>query len=187
MRTIRRIIVNADKCTGCRQCENICSAYHSDPKYNGVNSRRSRIKVVGFGLFPEEKGYFLPVFGGPYIEAECSGRNVYVIEGKEYSECAFCPSSCPSRGSFKEPDSGLPLKCDLCLEDPPLPEPMCVKWCVRDALVYTEYEVEDEVEEAGKEEQEIALEYLVQRYGLKEVVDTVRRMLESKTATRKIN
>jgi benzoyl-CoA reductase subunit BamC len=47
------------------------------------------------------------------------GRDKYTIDGKEYDECAFCRASCPSRDFFKEPDSGLPLKCDMCESDPP--------------------------------------------------------------------
>ncbi len=42
------------------------------------------------------------------------GRDKYMIDGKEYDECGFCRASCPSRDAFKEPDSGLPLKCDMC-------------------------------------------------------------------------
>ena len=76
--------------------------------------------------------------------AECAGRDKYTIDGKEYDECAFCRASCPSREEFKEPDSGLPLKCDMCEGEE---EPLCVKWCVVDALIYEERE--EEVEEAG--------------------------------------
>ena len=74
------------------------------------------------------------------------GRNKYTIDGKEYDECAFCRASCPSRSDFKEPDSGLPLKCDMCEGEE---EPLCVKWCMVDALTYEEREeeIEEEVEE----------------------------------------
>ena len=66
------------------------------------------------------KDIWLPVFAGEYTPAECMGRDKYMIDGKEYDECAFCRASCPSRDLFKEPDSGLPLKCDMCEDDPPL-------------------------------------------------------------------
>ena len=45
------------------------------------------------------------------------GRDKYIIDGKEYDECGFCRAACPSRDLFKEPDSGLPLKCDMCEEN----------------------------------------------------------------------
>ena len=66
------------------------------------------------------------------------------MKGKEYGECSFCRSSCPSRDLFKEPDADTPLKCDVC-EVLDVSEPMCVKWCLSDALTYEEEEVEEEV------------------------------------------
>jgi benzoyl-CoA reductase subunit BamC len=107
------------------------------------------------------------------------GRDKYTIDGKEYEECAFCRASCPSRDDFKEPDSGLPLKCDMCESDPDLSEPLCVQWCLNDALIYEEREEEVE-EEESREELEIGLESLANKYGLDKIMDTVARMSESK-------
>jgi benzoyl-CoA reductase subunit BamC len=118
---------------------------------------------------------YVPVYAGEYTPAECAGRNKYTIDGREYEECAFCRASCPSRDIFKEPDSGLPLKCDMCESDPPLKEPMCVQWCLADALTYEERE--EEVEEEEKpEEIETGLEALANKYGLQKIIDTVARM-----------
>jgi benzoyl-CoA reductase subunit BamC len=118
---------------------------------------------------------YVPVYAGEYAVAECAGRDQYTIDGKEYDECAFCRASCPSRDLFKEPDSGLPLKCDMCESDPPLSEPMCVKWCLADALTYEEREEEVEEEEA-QEEMEIGLESMANKYGWQKMLDTVARM-----------
>ena len=89
--------------------------------------------------------------------------------------CSFCGASCPARDFFKEPDSGLPLKCDMCEDEPPLPEPMCVQACKFDALTYVEREEEGEEEEKPGE-MEIGLEALVNKYGLKKVMDTFARI-----------
>jgi benzoyl-CoA reductase subunit BamC len=120
---------------------------------------------------------YLPVYAGEYTAAECMGKNKYVIDGKEYNDCDFCRASCPSRDVFKEPDSGLPLKCDMCEDDPPQKEPLCVQWCLNDALVYEEKEVEEEEKEEVKQEDvEIGLESMIDKYGLQKVMDTVARM-----------
>lgn len=168
---VRRIRINADKCNGCRACELICSAYHAIPRYSSNNPARSRIRVVRDPL----ADIFIPVYAGDYAVAECAGRDKYVIDGKEYDECAFCRASCPSREEFKEPDSGLPLKCDMCEGEP---EPLCVKWCLVDALVLEEREEEVEEVEAREElsELEIGLEALADRYGLGKIQDIVARM-----------
>jgi benzoyl-CoA reductase subunit BamC len=130
-------------------------------------------------IMDEQRDVFVPIRAGDYTQAQCNGRNLYVIDGKEYDECCFCPASCPSRDSFKEPDSGLPLKCDMCEDIPPLSEPMCVQVCEFDALTYVEREEQVQQEEPKRGEMEIGLELLVNRYGLKKVMDTVARMAEN--------
>ncbi len=169
---VKTIKVNADLCNGCRACEVICSAFHALPKYSSNNPARSRIKVNHHPL----KDIYVPVYAGEYTAAECAGRDKYIIDGKEYEECAFCRASCPSRDDFKEPDSGLPLKCDMCEGED---EPLCAKWCKADALTYEERE-EDVEEEESPEEMEIGLEALANEYGLDKIMETVARMSLSK-------
>jgi benzoyl-CoA reductase subunit BamC len=170
-RKVKVIKIDVDKCNGCRACEVICSAFHATPKYSSSNPARSRIRLIREPL----RDVLLPVYAGEHAVAECMGRDKYIIDGKEYDECGFCRSSCPSRDAFKEPDSGLPLKCDMCESDPPLAEPMCVQWCLNDALIYEERE--EEVEEAEKPgDVEIGLEALANKYGLQKVMDALARM-----------
>jgi benzoyl-CoA reductase subunit BamC len=121
-KTVKTIKIDVDKCNGCRACEVVCSSFHAAPKHSSNNPARARIRII----------------------RECAGRDKYTIDGKEYDECAFCRASCPSRDEFKEPDSGLPLKCDMCEGEE---EPMCVKVCLADALVLEEREEEVEEEE----------------------------------------
>jgi benzoyl-CoA reductase subunit BamC len=170
-RIIKRIKIDVDKCNGCRGCEVICSAFHAIPRYSSNNPARSRIRVIRDPL----ADIYLPVYAGGYMAAECAGRDVYTIDGKQYEECAFCRASCPSRDFFKEPDSGLPLKCDMCESDPTLKEPLCVTWCLADALTYEELE-EEAQEESAAEELDVGLEALAHRHGWQQVVDAVARM-----------
>ena len=167
---VKTMHIDADKCNGCRACEVICSAFHAAPKYSSNNPARSRIRVVRDPL----RDIYVPLYAGEYTESECNGRDKYTIDGKEYDECGFCRASCPSRDLFKEPDSGLPLKCDLCDGEE---EPLCVKWCLVGALSYTEREEEVVEEEEGKrDEMEIGLESLITRYGMDKVADMVAQL-----------
>ena len=170
-KTIKGLTINADKCNGCRACEVICSAFHAAPRYSSINPARSRIRVVRDPL----KDIYIPVQAGEYTPAECTGRNKYIVDGKEYDECDFCRASCPSRDLFKEPDSGLPLKCDMCEDDPPLEKPKCVEWCLNDALIYEAREEEVDEAEASPGDVEIGVESLIDKYGLKQVLDTLAR------------
>jgi len=169
---VKTIKVDVDKCNGCRACEMICSAYHAAPKYSGNNPERSRVRVIREPL----KDVYVPVYAGEYTPAECLGRDKYIIDGKEYDECAFCRASCPSRDLFKEPDSGLPLKCDMCEGED---EPLCVKWCIVDALTYEEREEEAE-EDEKPEDIEVGLEALADKYGMDKIMDAVARMSQQK-------
>ena len=168
---VKNITVDADKCNGCRGCEIACSAFHAEPKYSSVNPARSRIRVLTDRL----NDVWLPVFAGEYTPTECSGRNVYTIDGKQYDECAFCRAACPSRDLFKEPDSGLPLRCDMCEGEE---EPLCVKWCLTNVLVYEEREVwvEEETEEKRQEELFVGLASLADKYGRDKLMDAVARL-----------
>ncbi|MBW1649629.1 MAG: (4Fe-4S)-binding protein [Deltaproteobacteria bacterium] len=167
-KTIKTIKIDVDKCNGCRSCEVICSAFHALPKYSSNNPARARIRVICDPL----ADIYVPVYAGEYTPAECAGRDKYIIDGKEYEECAFCRASCPSREEFKEPDSGLPLKCDMCEGED---EPLCVKWCITDALIYEEKE--EEIEEMpDQNDLEIGLKALADKYGLEQVIDTVTRI-----------
>ncbi len=173
---IKTIKIDADKCNGCRGCEIACSAFHASPRNSSINPARSRIQILTDRL----NNKWLPVFAGEYTAAECMGRDKYIIDGKEYEECDFCRASCPSRDLFKEPDSGLPLKCDMCEDNPPLDKPKCVEWCLNDVLTYEEHE--EEVEEDVKQDDvEAGLASMIGKYGMDKVADTIARLSQSKT------
>ena len=170
---VKSITIDADKCNGCKACEVICSSWHATPRYSSNNPARSRIRIVRLPL----RDIYLPVYAGEYTESECTGRDKYIIDGKEYNECDFCRASCPSRNLFKEPDSGLPLKCDMCEETPALAQPKCVEWCHAEALIYVERE--EEVEEDAQPklgDVEIGMGAMIDKYGLQQVLDTLARM-----------
>jgi benzoyl-CoA reductase subunit BamC len=174
---VKTIRVDLDKCTGCRSCEMACSAFHAAPKYSSINPARARIRVIK----DELKDVYVPLRAGDHTPAECIGRDTYTIDGKEYTECSFCRASCPSRDYFKEPDSGLPLRCDMCEDDPPLSEPMCVQVCDFNVLTYEERDAEG-TEAEQRDEMEMALESLIKRHGLTQLTDAVARMSVSKKA-----
>lgn len=66
----------------------------------------------------------------------------------------------------------------MCEEEPPLEEPMCVQWCINDALTYEEREEEGEEEEKPGE-MELGLESLVKKHGVKAVKDALARIAKA--------
>jgi benzoyl-CoA reductase subunit BamC len=170
-KTVKTIRIDVDKCNGCRACEIVCSAFHATPRFSSVNPARARIRVIRKPL----DDVFLPVFAGEYTAAECAGRDRYTIDGKQYDECAFCRASCPSRDLFREPDSDLPLKCDMCESDPTLDAPWCVKWCLAEALVYEERQ-EEVAAVPQAQDLDTGLEAIARKHGWPKVLDAARRM-----------
>ena len=168
---VKTIKINVDKCNGCLACEVICSAFHASPQYSSNNPNRSRIRVIRDAI----NDIYVPVYAGEYTASECAGRDKYVIDGKEYDECAFCRASCPSRNLFKEPDSGLPLKCDMCESDPTLEKPMCVQWCLNEALIFEVREVEVD-EDEPIEELEVGLEALANKHGIEKLKEILAKL-----------
>lgn len=167
---VRVITVDTDKCCGCFACEVACSAIHANPRFSSTNPERSRIRVIRDVRY----GIFVPVYAGGYQAAECNGRQQYVINGRPFSECDFCNASCPTRDLFKEPDSGLPIRCDMCENEE---MPMCVKWCLKEALTYEERE--EEVEELLKvDDMEIGMRAIIDKYGAQNVAETFARLTQ---------
>jgi benzoyl-CoA reductase subunit BamC len=63
----------------------------------------------------------------------------------------------------------------MCESDPTIEEPMCVKWCLADALVFEKREVEgDKV--AAVDDVDLGLEALANVHGWPKVMDAVSRM-----------
>jgi benzoyl-CoA reductase subunit BamC len=168
---VKEIKVDISKCTGCRACEMACSTYHAKPRYSSINPARSRIRVVT----NERNDEYVPIRATDYTPSECNGRRTYVIDGKEYSDCSFCGAPCPSRDFFFEPDSGLPLKCDMCESIPPI-IPMCVQACGEHALTYEEREIErEEKPQERRGGVEIGVEMLVNQYGVEAVLEILKQ------------
>lgn len=123
-----QIIIDYKKCTGCGLCALVCSLEHVDYAFN---PKKSRIRIFGEGVFR------YPVLAGGHIEAECNSMNYVIVDDHKYDGCIFCRATCPAKSIFTEPDSEIPLKCDLC-GDPP--EPKCVTVCSPEALTLVEDE-----------------------------------------------
>ena len=127
------IVVNKEKCVGCRICELICSARHE-----GVFApERSRVKIKSKISHANEPMLCRQCDKPLCVEACPSGalsKSDYgAILGDE-SKCVgygACVDACPYGAISLDPNKKIPLICDLCNGDP-----MCVKWCPKNALEF---------------------------------------------------
>ena len=150
----RAVIVDYERCTGCRICEIVCST-----KNEGVVSyERSRIRVYTF-----PPGLDIPIVCAQCQQALCmeacpqriisrdSVSGAVVIQENECNGCGLCAEACPGGAIFMHPTRGVAIKCHLCEG-----EPECVKLCPTGAISY--YNVPFDTRSFAKKGERIAEE-----------------------------
>ena len=131
----KMVLVEPEKCTGCRICEMICSFQNSNG--NTFNPYQSNIKIIK----TEERGVDLPVLclhcQDPLCVDICpmgaikrTMEGIVKIDQNSCRGCKACLIVCPY-GAINVVN-GKMKKCELCDGDP-----MCVKWCPTDAIMTT--------------------------------------------------
>jgi anaerobic carbon-monoxide dehydrogenase iron sulfur subunit len=124
----KALMINHEKCTGCRRCEMVCSVYHDDVS----NPAKSRIKVEKW----EWEGLYIPMTCRQCVDAPC--MNVCPVKAISRDEaearvhvdhdtcigCRSCVAVCPFGAMNFNPDTKKVFKCDLCSGDP-----QCVRFC----------------------------------------------------------
>ncbi|MFV9646660.1 MAG: 4Fe-4S dicluster domain-containing protein [Desulfobacterales bacterium] len=157
-RSYSMILVDYSKCTGCRTCETVCSAYNHKQKVNGKvlpgpgNPFYSNIRVHSFNPDVDIPAVCAMCPDNPCIEA-CpvppdpkTGRKALYRDEKTLTirndlnrciGCGSCAEACSTRGVgiiVPNPETTKPERmCTLCDGDP-----QCVKYCPYDALSLVE-------------------------------------------------
>ena len=133
-------------CSGCRQCAISCALN----KFGECNPKKGAINVVR----DEFEKYEMPVVcvqcEDPACVAACvkdaisrDDNGIIKIDKDKCIGCRMCVAACPFGAVFSF--KGEIIKCDLCGGDP-----VCVKYCSTNALVY-----EEETEEMHRRRKEL--------------------------------
>ena len=179
--SLTMIVVDYSKCTGCRTCETVCSAFNHPKKVNGEllngtgNPNLSNIRV-----HPSNPDVDVPTVctmcpDNPCIEAcpvdpdPSTGRRALYREGKTFAitvdpdrciGCESCAEACRVGVIVPDSKTALPERmCTLCNGDP-----QCVKYCPFEALSHVKVDISREF--YGMKPNQIAEELIKEWYGI---------------------
>ncbi len=131
------IVIDHERCTGCRQCEMVCSVFHT----GASNPARARIKVVKW----EDIGLYLPTTcmncEKPFCVEVCPTKACHkdlehgrvLIDKDKCIGCKTCIMACPFGAPLFDAVERISVKCDYCDGDP-----KCVAFCEVKAVSYVE-------------------------------------------------
>ncbi len=121
------VLVDPNKCTGCRVCELACSFKHEGLFQPSL----SRIRVVKI----EERGVNNPISCLDCSKMLCMDAcptgacQPFRVDQAVCIGCRECVAACPFGAMDYHPIQRVAFKCDLCGGDPE-----CVKYCIPGAL-----------------------------------------------------
>jgi len=134
--TNKMVVVEYEKCTGCRNCEMACSVFHAQ----ACNPTKSAVRIVKW----EGEGLEVPVICQQCEDPACANicpvqaisrhadTGAMVVDGDLCMGCRMCIVACPFGAITLDRDRRQAIKCDLCGGV----EPWCVRFCQPGALTY---------------------------------------------------
>jgi carbon-monoxide dehydrogenase iron sulfur subunit len=157
----KMLIIDHEKCTGCRFCEVACAA----AKEGVSNPTRARVSLVKW----EMEGSTIPMVCQQCQDAPCvtvcpvkalsrdEALGRVVIDYDLCIGCKFCIVVCPFGGMGFDTIARRVIKCDLCDGDP-----SCVKACTTDAIQFVDVST---VNVMKKRKAAAKIEELIKRFG----------------------
>ncbi len=134
---MKRLLVNAAECAGCRYCEMVCSFQKEgrfSPSYSGVTVIKEDRYGLDYPLFCRQCDNCPPADACPEGALERDGNGVVTLNEEKCIGCGICAKVC----TYGAVNMGVskPAICDLCSG-----EPACVERCPTKALSYEESDV----------------------------------------------
>ena len=144
----KMLMINADKCTGCHNCELACSMFHQGDFSPGT----SRVHVFTW----EVEGFSVPMMCQHCRDAPCVSVCTPValtrdpdtgwvnLDEDKCIGCKMCVQACPFGDAIWDEKLKKILKCDNCGGDP-----QCAKFCPTQAIEWVDDQVATRMRKRG--------------------------------------
>ena len=131
------IVINYDRCTACRICEEVCSINRNQ----AADPQKSMIRIVN--LKKESSIVSIPVrcmqCENPICQVVCPtgaistnlATGARVVDKEKCIGCSSCVFACPFGAVTLDRFQRTAVMCNLCDGDP-----LCAKWCPFEAIQY---------------------------------------------------
>ena len=135
-RRLKRILINIDRCSGCRLCEMVCS-FNSESAFGSSTSKITVIKEDRSGLDLPVVCWHCnpckPLDNCPVGALERNEEGLVFVKEEKCVGCELCSENCAMGAVKLHPCRNMPLICDQCGGNP-----VCVEKCPTKALNYVE-------------------------------------------------
>lgn len=131
------LVVDYEKCTGCRLCEIVCSLKNKgecNPAKSAIHIIKWEAEGIDVPMLCQQCETALceaacPVAGAVFSRHPATGA--VLIDEARCLGCRMCIVACPIGGASVDPDTRRIIKCNFCDGDPE-----CVKVCEVEAIQY---------------------------------------------------
>ena len=131
----KKLILDPEKCVGCRTCEMVCSLRHN----HGCSPTRSRVRVVTVDTQDMSMPVMCQHCETPLCQKVCPANAIsrdattdaMILDTDKCLGCQMCVYACPFGALSFDPTDRTMIKCDLCEGDPE-----CAKFCPSEAIQF---------------------------------------------------
>lgn len=138
---MKRIFIDAEKCSGCKNCAVACMKFHDEEDVFDISTTKSEARNK---ILLDSKNKYKPLFCRHCAKPNCAKNcmsgamvkdpvtNHVIYDKNKCANCFMCIMNCPYGVLRPDKSNTYVVKCDFCNETDDIPS--CVKQCPMKAI-----------------------------------------------------